>query len=48
MRPRGIDFYSEGGRSDYGPGNKFDDYRIGVNIHFDITYDDEYEEVVEE
>ena len=47
MRPRGVDLYGSGGRSqDYTPGyprSESDDWRVGINVHFDVTYADEYE-----
>ena len=44
LRPRGVDLYSETGRTDYGPRSKFNDWRIGANVHFDIYYEDEQEQ----
>lgn len=49
FRPRGLDIYVEGERSrssdrDFGEG-KGRTWRVGVNVHWDVTYDDEYEEV---
>lgn len=51
-RPRSVDFYVEGGPSWYGGsgfsgvggGPKLDsgDVRVGVSVHFDFTYADEW------
>ncbi len=48
FRPRGVDVYVEGSQSksrdrDFGSGSSRD-WRVGVNVHWDVTYDDEYEE----
>ena len=45
LRPRGVDFWAEGGRSDY-PDPEFGrnsggDWSLGIGVHFDLVYPDE-------
>lgn len=47
LRPRGVDVWASGGSSNYedrfsGRGRS-DQWEVGVNVHFDITYADEWE-----
>ncbi len=53
LRPRGVDLSVDGGQSEYhdrgrqGGRGTSDDWRVGMSVHWDITYDDEYEEAEE-
>lgn len=40
LRPRGIDVYSQTGQSRY-YGNTQHDWAAGVNVHWDLHYEDE-------
>ena len=50
FRPRGVDFWAQGGRSTYQDGGRFrsqgrgKDWAVGANMHWDISYADESEE----
>ena len=52
IRPRGLDVWVEGGRSVFSDlgfsRTQGTDWRTGINIHFDLTYADEYEADPEE